>query len=260
MWFYKKKFILAFLCLAASAALTWKLFDMVESSKETVTLVQAADKIEHGTRVTAEMLRRAEVGSYGVDKRAIKSEADVCGKYAASDLYPGDVLLPEKFKSIGEIADNYVLKTRDTKKTAVSIQLKGVSAGLSGKLQIGDVVSAYIFEYDGGVGSTKGSVAIYPELQYLEVAAVTNSRAEDIRYEPDREINYEQMKTLGDAAIPATVIFIADEAQAVRLVEAENTGIVHLVFRGRGDYARELLDEYEGNNSSVDVAAGGEAE
>ena len=241
MRFYRKKFILAIICLAASAALTWKLFGVVESTKETVTLVQASRLVEKGELIAADMLCRVEIGAYGTDLRAIKTEEGVIGKYAACDIYPGDILTYEKLKTLDEIADNFVQKTRDSRMSAVSVQLNGVSASLSGKLKTGDVVSAYVFVSQGGIGSNKGEVILYPELQCLEIAAVTNSRAEDIVYEPGRDIDYESMKVTGDAAIPATVVFIVNERQAIRLVEAENTGVIHLVFRGRGEYARELL-------------------
>ena len=243
MRFYRKKFLLALLCLTVSAVLTWKLFDIVDSSKETVTLIQVSKRVEKGARVSADMLRRVEVGSYGIDVGALTTDEGIVGKYAACDLYPGDILTIYKFKTIHETIDNYVQKTRENSLCAVSVELKGISASLSGKLKTGDVVSAYVFVNEGGMGSNKGDVVVYPELQYLEVAAVTNSRAEDIHYEPDRDVDFDRVKTMGDTSVPATVIFIVDEFQAVRLVEAENTGIIHLVFRGRGDYAQELLKE-----------------
>jgi len=241
MRFYKKRLLIAVVCLALSAALTWKLFELTDETKQTVILIQASRRIEKGSLITADMLRRVEVGAYGAEADAYKSDEGLIGKYAACDLFPGDCLTPEKFKTVSDFADSYVIKTREEGKSAVSIQLKGVSAGMSGKLKTGDVVSAFVFINEGGIGSGKGSVISYPELQYLEIAAVTNSRAEDINYDPEREIDYERVKSLGDTAIPATVIFIVDERQALRLVEAENTGAVHLVFRGRGEYARTLL-------------------
>ena len=256
MRFYKRKFLFAILCLAASAALTWSLFGKVEASKETAQVLQVARRVEKGAMVTADMLRRVEVGAYGLDARALASADGLEGKYAACDLYPGDALTPEKFKTIGEITDSYVQSARETGKSAVSIQIKSVSAGMSGKLMAGDVVAAYVFVGEGGVGSGKGSVVAYPELQFLEVAAVTNSRAEDIRYAPDREADHDRVKSLGDTAIPATVIFIVDEPQAMRLVEAENTGVVHLVFRGRGEYAAGLL-QAQGLGAGADAGAGG---
>jgi pilus assembly protein CpaB len=242
MRFYKKKFIIAFLCLAASAALTWKLFDVVESTKNTVTLPRVIGRIEKGARITNDMIAYAEVGSYGLDERTIKSGEFIIGRYAAGDMFSGDMFTPDKIKSLEEISDNYVIKARNENKTAVSVQLKSISAGLSGKLKAGDVVSAYVFVNHGGIGSSNGEVVAYPELQYLEIAAVTNNRAEEIKYEPDREIDFDKVKTLGDTAIPASVIFIADEKQAIRLVEAENTGTIHLIFRGRGEYGQELLN------------------
>ena len=258
MRFYYKKFVLALLCLAAAAALTWKLFDIVENTKETVTLIQASRRVEKGARITSDMLRRVEVGAYGLDGQALDKEEAAVGKYAACDIFPGDALTLDKLKTIDEIADNYVQKTRENNLTAVSVQLKGVSAGMSGKLKTGDVVSAYVFVNEGGIGSNKGDVLVYPELQCLEIAAITNSRAEDIQYEPDREIDYDRVKTTGDAAIPATVVFIADERQAIRLVEAENTGVIHLVFKGRGEYARELLEQYNADCAS-NIESGNDA-
>ena len=254
MRFYLKKFVLALLCLTVAAALTWKLFDVAESTKETVTLVQTSRHIEKGTRITADMLRKVEVGAYGLDGRALNTEEAAVGKYAAGDIYPGDALSPEKLKTIDEIADSYVQKTREKHLSAVSVQLKGVSAAMSGKLKTGDVVAAYVFIGEGGIGSNKGEVIVYPELQCLEIAAVTNSRAEDILYDPEREIDYDRVKATGDAAIPATVVFIADERQAIRLVEAENTGVIHLVFKGRGEYARELLEAFNAGAGSYDGA------
>ena len=261
MRFYRKKFLIALLCLAASAGLTWKLFEIVDSSKETVILVQVSRRLEEGTRVSADMLCRVEVGAYGVDGRALKTDEGIIGKYAACDLYPGDMLTADKFRTIDETADKYVLKTRENSLSAVSVELKGVSAGLSGKLKTGDVVSAFVFVSEGGMGSNKGDVIVYPELQYLEIAAVTNNRAEDIHYEPERDIDYDRVRATGDSAIPATVIFIVDEQQAVRLVEAENTGAIHLVFRGRGEYAQELLNNWYGappeNSSSAEAGSAG---
>ena len=251
MRFYRKKFLVAILCLAVSAALSWKLFAYVDSSKETVFVLQASQRIEQGTRIAAGMLRRVEIGAYGVDAQALTTDDGVIGKYAACDLYPGDTLTAQKFKTIDETADNYVLKTRDNGLCAVSVELKGVSAALSGKLKIGDVVSAYVFISEGGMGSNKGSVVAYPELQFLEIAAVTNNRAEDIFYESERDSESERVKVTGDSSIPSTVIFIVDEQQAIRLVEAENIGLIHLVFRGRGEYARTLVGDRYGDGSDV---------
>ena len=250
MRFYKRKFLIAIICLAVSAALTWKVFDSAERSKETVTLVQASARVEKGALITPGMLRRAEVGAFGAPAAALSAEDAALGKYAACDMYPGDVITPEKLKTIDEIADGYIQKIREQNKTAVSIQLKGISPGLSGKLKPGDAVTVCVFKGKGGFGADEGEAVIYPELQYMEIAAVTNNRAEDIKYEPDREVNHDSIKNLGDTAIPATVIFIADERQAVRLVEAENTGVIHLIFRGRGEYAQELLKRHEAQTNS----------
>ncbi|MDR3119877.1 MAG: hypothetical protein LBU58_00840, partial [Clostridiales bacterium] len=247
----KRKFAVAFLCLLVSAALTWKLFDEAERTKATVTVLRVTERVEAGTRITDAMLRQAEIGAYGIGDGALTDGAQAVGKYAAADLFPEDTLTAEKFIELDQIADNFVQKARQDHKTAVSIALKGVSASLSGKLKKGDVVSALVFVDQSGTGAQKGYVRSYPELQYLEVAAVANSKAEEIAAGPEApQQDQTAAKSAGDAAIPASVTFIADESQAVSLVEAENIGNIHLVFRGRGQYGQELLARFEAERAA----------
>jgi pilus assembly protein CpaB len=74
-------------------------------------------------------------------------------------------------------------------------------------------------------------VIIYPELKGLEVYSVENSRTQSIA-----EVRKQQaggQPSSGDP-IPKAVTLVATEAQAEKLIEAEYTGKLHLIFEKRG--------------------------
>ena len=240
----RKRFAIALGCLAVSAVLTWKLMDIVDHTKETTRVLRVTKVIEKGTKMEPELLTLAEIGAYGTSVASLTDKEVLQGKYAATDLYPGDNLTMEKFITFEEYADNYVLKTQHQEKMAVSVAVRGISASVSGKLKVGDIVSALVYVDDGSQGIGRGSVRDYAELRYLEIAAITNSKADDILYESEQAAGAGgNLKNSGDEGIPASVTFIADGEQALRLVEAENIGTIHLVFRGRGEYGIALLEK-----------------
>ena len=245
MRFVKKRFFSALGCLAVSAVLTWKLMEIVDLSKETTHVLQVTKLVEKGTMLESELLTKVEVGAFGVRTGILADKEAVIGKYAVADLYPGDNLTMEKLVDFEEVADNYVIKTQNRDKVAVSVDVKGISASLSGKLQVGDIVSVLVYVDDGSQGIGRGSVRDYPELKFLEIAAISNNKANDILYEPEIPSENGHQKHTGDEAIPASITFITNETQALRLVEAENTGSVHLVFRGRGEYGKKQLEAFE---------------
>ncbi|MDR1062294.1 MAG: hypothetical protein LBL83_14045 [Clostridiales bacterium] len=241
MLFFKRKFIVGVICLAVSGLLAWKLLDIAEGTKETVYVLRVAQKVEKGAKITGDMFRSVEIGSYGVESGTLFSGEGLEGKYAAADLFPQDNLTLDKFTEYEKIIDNYVQKAQRDGKVAVSVTVKGISAAVSGKLVKGDVVSVLVFVNEGGQGASKGHVDMRPELAYMEIAAITDSKAIDMNYDPEREQEPDKLKNAGDSAFPMSVMFLADEIQALRLVEAENIGNIHLVFRGRGAYGESLL-------------------
>jgi pilus assembly protein CpaB len=238
----KRKFLVAIVCLAVAALLTWRLFDIADSTKDVAVVVKVARRVDKGTLIAQDMLRVAEIGAYGLEGDLIESADSVTGKYAATDLFPEDNLTAGKFTDINDMADNYVQKARDASLSAVSVGLGGISAGLSGKLKIGDVVSALVFVAQGGQAASNGEVISYPELKFLEIADITNNRAEDIGRETGFDGADTGKRNQGDAQIPASVTFLVNQEQALRLVEAENTGKIHLVFQGRGAHGQRLLN------------------
>jgi pilus assembly protein CpaB len=79
--------------------------------------------------------------------------------------------------------------------------------------------------------SASQQVIIYPELKELEVYSAENARAQDAAQV--RKQQAESQSSTGDPIVKA-VTLIVTEAQAERLIQAEYTGKLHLVFEKRG--------------------------
>ena len=75
--------------------------------------------------------------------------ADVIGKYASSTLYAGDILTKAKLTKDANSADD-VFATLDGSKVAVSVTIDTFAAGLSGKLQNGDIISLIVVDKNAG--------------------------------------------------------------------------------------------------------------
>ena len=82
------------------------------------------------------------------------------------------------------------------------------------------------------------SVLIYPELQYIEIAAIVAKEGENasVNTEPTKE---------EENSLPVTVSFYATEEQAMRLAELEKNGTAYIAFVARGDEAFTFIPESE---------------
>lgn len=72
------------------------------------------------------------------------------------------------------------------------------------------------------------TVVIYPELQYMEIAAIVASEGENAKV--DMELNKDEKN-----AVPVTISFYATEEQARRLAELEMNGTIYIAFVARGE-------------------------
>ena len=122
--------------------------------------------------------------------------------------------------------------------------MKSLASGLSDKLQAGDIIRIYHFK--------EASEAV-PELQYVKVLAVTDSKGGDIdKTKPVVEEEEEEQ-------LSATVLVQATPTQAKILTQLENDGNIHvaLVFRGDAKTADELIAKQDellsGKTSKEDI-------
>jgi len=227
----KNRIFLSVLCLLLAAAVSFLLLPrFYENKSATVMVLRAAEDIPAGTEITDKCLTVAEVGAYGLSNEVIKDKSQVIGKVAQTNIAKGDYFFPQKLG--GYLADEQLDRIARNNQRLVTISVLSAAAGLSSHLRSGDFVTVAVFTDKASNGqSASPQVIIYPELHSLEVYSVENARTQDTA-EVRKQITDGQ-STTGDP-IPKAVTLIVTEAQAEKLVEAEYTGKLHLIFESRG--------------------------
>ena len=159
---------------------------------------------------------------------------EVIGKYASADMAPGDYIIRSKVAE-EPAAENAYLYNLNGEKQAISVSVKAFANGLSGKLISGDIVSVIAPDY-----RKQGSTIIPPELQYVEVIAVTANSGYDANTgeRGDEETEKE---------LPGTVTLLVTPEQGKVLAELEADGKLHLslVYRGTKENARKFVEAQE---------------
>lgn len=216
------------ICFAVAPALN-------AAAGKQVEIVRITKNVSKGTRLTADMLQTVKVGGYNLPDTVLKSSDAAVGKYALASLQPGDYILSSK---VSATAPDVGLSSLDGKQQAVSVSIKSFAAGLSGKLETGDVIELYV----AGYGDMKETISP-PELQYVQLLAATTDKG------MDNTQDNAQKSDKSEEDMPSTLTVLVSPAQAARLVDYENNGTLHaaLVYRGSETGTKRFLaleDEY----------------
>ena len=236
MKFLKNRTVLGAVCIVLSLLICFALTPLFNQSvSRKTTVVRVVKDIQSGEQITKDMVQTVEVGGYNLPEAVMKKADSVVGKYAKADLAPGDYVLSAKL-SDAPAAENAYLSSLNGTKEAISVSIKNLAEGLSGKLAAGDIVSVIAPDY-----KKQGSTVIPPELTYVEVIGVTASSGNDTdqtKTESNKSDSGDEEKQL-----PATVTLLATSDQAKILAELESEGSIHLslVYRGSKDKANEFL-------------------
>lgn len=194
-----------------------------------VEVVRVADNIYAGDKITEDKVKIVEVNRASLPEGAVTKMTDVVGKYTNAKLVSGDFVMNSKISDTLYGSGNY-LEGLDGTKRVVSINIPNFAAGLSSKVQAGDIVSLYAAPQGGELNATE-----LPELKYVKVLAVTLENGMDAA--EDRQ----------STEPPTTITFQANEQQAKLLAGLNQSTTVHivLVYRGEEDQAQKFLDEQD---------------
>ncbi|MEG0018985.1 MAG: RcpC/CpaB family pilus assembly protein [Oscillospiraceae bacterium] len=228
----KNRIVVGLICIITALIICFGLTPMFNDAlKSKVELVRVSSEIKEGDKITANMVSTVEVGGYNLPSNVVYKAEDVVGKYANTDLYKGDYVLQSKLSDTPMLKNEYLNKL-DGSNRAISVTIKTFAAGLSGKLERGDIVSLIASD----VGEARKTL-ILPELQYMEIIATTASSGTDNNVQ-------EQPKDGEDADLASTITVLATPQQAQLLAELEQTGKLHaaLVYRGGSEDAQKFLD------------------
>lgn len=230
---FKNRIVLGLCCIVAALVICFGLTPMFNDAlKSKVEIVRVNAEIKKGDQITAKMVASVEVGGYNLPSNVVYNADDIVGKYANADLYKGDYVLKSKLSDTPMLKNAYLSKLNGENR-AISVSIKSFAAGLSGKLERGDIVS--LIASDAG---DRRETLIPLELQYIEIIAATGSSGQDHDLQ-------EQPKDGGDTELASTITVLATPEQARLLAELEQNGKLHaaLVYRGSSGNAQKFLGE-----------------
>lgn len=228
MKIFRNRTVVGVLCILLALIICFGVTPLFSrSASEKTEIVRVTKDIKEGDEITAEMVQTVEVGAYNLPQNLMTDKKEVVGKYATADLVAGDYILSSKLSAV-PAAENAYLYNLDGTKQAISVTIKSFATGLSGKLEIGDIVTVIVADYQG-----KGETAIPPELQYVEVISVTASSGYDAN----------TGEVVDEKELPSTVTLLVTTEQAKVLAELEQDSELHLalVYRGTPENAAKFI-------------------
>ena len=229
----KNRTIIGIICMLLAVAVTFGVAPMVNRMMgDTTTVIRLSADIRQGAQIMAEQIETVEVKTDTLPIGVITQKTEVIGKYAVSSLYAGDYFTASKLTDQANTAED-VFASLDGSKVAVSITIDTFAAGLSGKLQNGDVISIIVTNKDSG------NVAIPAELKYIKVITTTTAGGID----KDSVVKNED----GSYDLPSTVTVLASTEQAKLLAKYEESSAMQtaLVYRGDSSTAQQFLDKQD---------------
>ena len=231
MKYIKNRYVIFALCLILAGVIAFVIVPKSNKNMaESVDVVKVTKQIEKNTQITEDMLEIKQMPKQAVTKNTVTDKKQIVDKVSNVQLLPEDNLVMQKFTDVGTETDKALYEMDNSEQLAISVTLANLASSVSGKIQPGDVVSVY-----GFINETK-QLADYTDLQYIEVIGVSNSSAEELSTR-----NSDSETDSSDKVVPATVTLSVNRNQAQELVVLENTSSIHIVFVGRGEISRKLL-------------------
>lgn len=196
--------------------------------------MRVVEDIPKGTSIENKHIAEVEVGKVGLPDNIINDKTKILGKIAKTSITKGEYIFPQKITDFA--TDEKMDRIVKENKRLVTVSVPSVAAGLSSHLKSGDFVTAAVFlnrqEGANSEQNTAARVILYTELKNLEVYSVENSRTQSTAQV--REQQQEENKPSTNDPVPKTVTLIVTEVQAVKLIEAEYTGKLHMILEKRG--------------------------
>ncbi|MNC37937.1 SAF domain protein [compost metagenome] len=233
---FKNRSVLGVVCILLSLIICFGIAPLLNrAASNTTPIIRITKDVAKGSIIQSEQVETVEVGKLHLPEAVLKATETVVGQYAAVDLKSGDYLLPAKLSAVP--LDAY-LDRLDGHKQALSVTIKSLAAGLSGKLQPGDIVTLIASDY-GEMRTT----AMPPELQYVEVLAVTASSGLDAQTGNNGSTKDDDE----DNELPSTLTLLVQPEQAQLLADLENKAKLHtsLVYRGDPVTAKSFTDKQD---------------
>lgn len=224
----KNRTMVGILCMLLAVALTFVVSPFVlKIASDRVTVPRLCSDVERGSKIQKENIENVSVGKNSLPKGVITDEKQIVGKYASTALFAGDYLTMAKVKVQANSADDVIYNFNGSK-FAMSFTIDSFAAGLSGKIQNGDIISLVVKD--------KSGKAVMPaSFKYVKVITTTTSGGVD----QDKIVKNDD----GSFDPPATITLLVNAVQAQLLADYEEGTIsCVLVYRGSPENAQKFLD------------------
>ena len=232
---FKNRTVVGLICIILSLIICFGITPLFNSAMKAQTdIVRVKTGISKGILITDSMIEVVTVGSHNLPTTVLKNKADAVGKYSIADLQSGDYILSGKL-SENPLSDSPYLTKLDGKKVAVSVTIPSFAAGLSGKLESGDIITII------SANTNTGIISVPEELRYVEVLAATMSSGTDIEQKVTKNVNSNDVSS--ESKLPATLTLLVNMEQAKVLADLEANDKIHvaLVYRGASENAKQFL-------------------
>lgn len=233
---FKNRTVVGISAITMSLIISFGITPLFNNALQSKTkVIRIVKDVVQGDEITADKVQIVEIGGYNLPKEVLKNKENIIGKYATADLFKGDYVLNTKI-SDSPTSENKYLYGLDGNKQAISITIKSFAAGLSGKLENGDIVSIIASDY-----GDQRQTLVPKELQYVKVLAVTTSKGADKQEEIQKNNDDKEQE------LPSAVTLLVDKSQSKLLAELETKSKIHLtlVYRGSEANAQKFLDEQD---------------
>ena len=231
----KNRTLIGILCIVIALIICFGLTPLFNNAMSARgDIVRVRTDIQRGELITSDMLEIVNAGTYNLPPNILMTRDEITGRYALADMQRGDYVLSGKVSAI-PLAEFEYLSTLDGTKQAMSVTIKSFAAGVSGKLEAGDIVTLIAADY-----GDRRETSLPPELQYVYVLAVTAGSGND-----KEAVTQDQQRSGDDEReLPTTITVLVDPTQAVLLADLEAKGRIHaaLVYRGPRSESQKFLD------------------
>ena len=238
----KNRTIIGIVCMVLAIVITFLVAPVVNNlTSDTTSVVRLAKNVTQGSPISESDIEVVKVKSDTMPKGVILKKKDVVGKYASSNLFVGDYFTKAKLSGEANTADD-VFASLDGTKMAVSVTIDNFAAGLSAKLQNGDIISIIV------TPKSAGETKIPAELKYVKVVTTTTAGGID----KDSIVKNED----GSYQVPSTITVLANETQAKLLAQYESNANMQVALVYRGD--KKTADKFLAKQNNYFGGAGNE--
>ena len=228
----KNRTVIGIICMILAIVTTFLVAPIVTRlSTDTVSVPRLSANVTRGAKITETCIEVVSVKKDTLPGGVITDAKNIVGLYASTNLFAGDYLSTAKLSFNSNTADD-AFSSLNGNKYAMSFTIDSFAAGLSGKLQNGDIISLVVVDKNSGKSMMPG------EFKYVKVITTTTGGGVD----QDKIVTNED----GSYTPPSTVTLLVNATQAKLLAEYEETTVnCVLVYRGSEENAQKFLDKQD---------------